>query len=98
MIVVKLVNFWCRTLLIQNSLLNEFVHQFYETISKAVGFLFWIARTFELTFLLVSNMLALKVWLKMCLYVLYKTCAEVNIDPMGQTLKKKSLHQQKTSF
>ena len=31
----------------------------------------------------------LKVWLKMCLYVLYKTCAGVNIDPMGQTLKKK---------
>ena len=24
----------------------------------------------------------------MCLYVLYKTCAGVNIDPMGQTLKK----------
>ena len=25
----------------------------------------------------------------MCLYVLYKTCARVNIDPMGQTLKKR---------
>ena len=24
----------------------------------------------------------------MCLYVLYKTCAGVNIDPMGQTFKK----------
>ena len=26
----------------------------------------------------------------MCLYVLYKTCAGVNIDPMGQTFKKNS--------
>ena len=26
---------------------------------------------------------------KMCLYVLYKTCAGVNIDPMGQTFEKK---------
>ena len=25
----------------------------------------------------------------MCLYVLYKTCAGVNIDPMGITMKKK---------
>ena len=25
---------------------------------------------------------------KVCLYVLYKTCAGVNIDPMGQTFKK----------
>jgi hypothetical protein len=33
----------------------------------------------------------LKVWLKMCLYVLYKTCAGVNIDPMGQTFKKKEI-------
>ena len=27
----------------------------------------------------------------MCLYVLYKTCAGVNIDPMGQTFKKKEI-------
>ena len=27
----------------------------------------------------------------MCLYVLYKTCAGVNIDPMGQTFKKNFL-------
>ena len=25
----------------------------------------------------------------MCLYVLYKTCAGVNIDPVGQTFEKK---------
>ena len=31
----------------------------------------------------------------MCLYVLYKTCAGVNIDPMGQTFKKKKKKKKK---
>ena len=32
--------------------------------------------------------ISLKVRLKMCLFVLYKTCAGVNIGPMCQTFKK----------
>ena len=32
--------------------------------------------------------ICLKVWLIMCLYVLYKTYAKLNISPMGQPLKK----------
>ena len=32
--------------------------------------------------------ISLKVWLKMCQYVLYKISAGVNIGPMGKTLKK----------
>ena len=31
--------------------------------------------------------ISLKVWLKICLYVLYKTCAGVNPGPMGQDFK-----------
>ena len=33
----------------------------------------------------------------MCLYVLYKTCAGVNIDPMGQTFEKKNKKKKKLS-
>ena len=33
----------------------------------------------------------------MCLYVLYKTCAGVNIDPVGQTFEKKK-KKKKTGF